>query len=299
MPKNPEISIIICTYNRAKFLPGALNSLVKQTLEPSRFEILIINNNSTDNTETISKNFLASNPKLKVKYFLEAQKGLSAARNRGIKESSCNFIIFIDDDADVTENYLEVGLNFFENNPGMAAFGGKIIPVYEDGNEPEWMSKPLWGLVTKADWGNKIGEYPKGKRPYGCSMAFRKNVFKEIGLFNSGLLFRSEDKYIFTQLETHNKMFLYNPEFIVYHHIDNSRTTFESFKKMSLGVGRGEHDRLINSGVLKNILKVVEYIIKFLSTLAIAAVFLLRLEFKKADYLIRNRWYVLIGYFIK
>jgi glucosyl-dolichyl phosphate glucuronosyltransferase len=299
MPNNPEISIIICTYNRAKFLPGALNSLTKQTLGSSRFEIIIINNNSTDNTEAISKNFIASNPQLNVKYFLETQKGLSAARNRGLKESACDLIIFIDDDADVFPNYIEVGLAFFEANPDMSAFGGKIIPVYGDGKEPEWLSKPLWGLVTKADWGNKIAQYPKGKRPYGCSMAFRKKVFDEIGSFNSDLLFRSEDKYIFTQLAAHNKLYMYNPEFIVYHHIDNSRITFESFKKMSLEIGRGEHDRLFGTGSLKNISKVIEYIIKFLASFVISAGFIAKSDFKKAEYLIRNRWYVLIGYFIK
>ena len=299
MQSNPEISIIICTYNRDKFIPGALNSLVNQTIAPSRYEIIIINNNSTDNTDAISKNFISANPGLNIKYFIETQKGLSAARNRGINESASELIIFIDDDADVTPNYLEIALSFFKNNPDISAFGGKIIPIYEEGREPQWLSKPLWGLVTRADWGSKVSIYPKGKRPYGCSMAFRKKVFKEIGSFNSDLLFRSEDKYIFTRLAEYNKIFLYNPEFIVYHHIDSSRLTFESFKKMSLGIGRGEHDRLIGSGFLKNILKVVEYIVKFLASFVIASVFLIKLEFKKAEYLIRNRWYVLIGYFIK
>lgn len=299
MPNTPKISVIICTYNREKFLPGALNSLTKQTVKPNDFEIIIVNNNSTDNTELISKRFIDDNPQLHIKYFVETQKGLSAARNRGINEASAGLIIFIDDDAEVTDNYLQTAINFFDKFSNVDSMGGKIIPIYENGKEPEWLSEYLWGLVTKCDWGDKIRNYPYSKYPPGCSMAFRKNVFDEIGLFNTDLLLRSDDKYIFRQMEDANKKYLYNPDFIVYHHIDKERTEYNSVKKISLIVGTSERLRLKDSGLFKNILKILEYLFKLSAAIIIAIFFLFKLELAKARYIIINRWFTLLGYFKK
>lgn len=292
-----EISVIICTYNREKFLPKALASLTEQTVGPNVYEIVIVNNNSTDNTEQISKEFIATHPELNIKYVVETQKGLSSARNRGIIESSSELIAFIDDDAEVEKNYLETAINFFNEHPTVSAMGGKVIPIYETGKEPEWLSLPLWGLVTKVDWGNKTRRYPPSKYPAGCSMVFQKTVFDKVGMFNTNLHLRSDDKYIFRQLEKFNKDFLYFPKLVVRHNIDAYRVTLESVKKISLIVGASERARLKNAGVLKNIKKIIEYKLKLIAAIIIAIYFLFRFEFKKAEYIIRNRWYTLIGYF--
>jgi len=298
MTNHPEISIIICTYNREKFLPGALISLTNQTIDASRFEILIINNNSTDGTELISSNFIAANPILNIKYFIETDKGLSSARNRGIKESLSNLIAFIDDDAEVTNDYLETAVNFFETHPDIDAIGGKIIPVYETGEEPKWLSKYLWGLVTKADYGETTRKYPVSKYPPGCSMVFKKDVFNTAGMFNTNLFLRSDDKYIFRKLEAANKLYLYYPKLVVKHHIDKERVTIESVKRISLIVGGSERVRLQKAGIIMNIYKVIEYILKLFAAIVIACGFLIKFEFQKAEYIVKNRWYTLLGYFI-
>ncbi|MEW6507627.1 MAG: glycosyltransferase [Bacteroidota bacterium] len=292
-----RISVIICTYNRDKFLPGALNALTKQSLDKNEFEILIINNNSTDNTEIISKKFIEDNKDLNVKYFVETQKGLSSARNRGIKESSADLIAFIDDDAEVSADYLKTAAEFFDKNPDIDSIGGKITPVYESGKEPEWLSKYMWGLVTKADYGDRICKYPASKSPYGCSMAFRKKALLDVGMFNTNLLFRSEDKYIFYQLRKFGKKFLYHPGFSVLHHIDTGRITHDSIMKISYEVGAGERDRLKGEGIIKNILKIAEYKIKLFAALFIAFGFFIKFDFQKGEYLIKNRWLTLIGFF--
>ena len=94
-----KISIIICTYNRELYLPKCLEHLKNQTEAPSNFEIILVNNNSTDQTENICENFIAQNPQLITKYVKEMNPGLSFARNRGIKESKGDVLVFIDDDA--------------------------------------------------------------------------------------------------------------------------------------------------------------------------------------------------------
>lgn len=299
MKLTPKISLVICTYNREKYLPGCFNSITKQEINPKQFEVIIINNNSTDNTEEICKKFINDYPTLNVKYFVEKQKGLSAARNRGIKESSGDLIAFIDDDAELEPNYIEIAIDFFMNHPDISAMGGKIIPVYEGGTEPSWLSVPLYGLVTKVDWGNKTRKYPPSKYPAGCSMIFRKSVFSQVGFFNTDLYLRSDDKYIFRQLEKHRLKFLYYPKLQVKHHIDKNRITLESVKKISMLVGASERMRLKNDGLVKNFIKVIEYILKLIAAFVFAIYFTFKLQFKKAEYIIRNRWYTLIGYFKK
>lgn len=299
MKINPLVSVIICTYNREKYLPLALNSLINQTVDRSVYEIVIVNNNSTDNTEKVAQKFIHENPELNVKYIVEKQKGLSAARNRGIKESSGEIVIFIDDDAEVTKNYIEEAIKFFEIYPEIDAMGGKIIPKYENDEEPKWMSIFLWGLVTKCDWGNKIRKYPYSKYPPGCSMSFRKKIFDEIGLFNTDLTLRCDDKYIFKQMDKFKKKYLYNPKFLVYHNIDKDRLTDDSVKRISMLVGIGEKLRLSNRSVYLKVLKVIEYIFKLFSALIISIYYFMRLDFSKGIYLVKNRWYTLLGYFSK
>lgn len=299
MNEKPLVSVIICTYNREKYLPLTLHSLKNQTVDKKKYEIIIVNNNSTDKTEEISKRFIEENPDLNIKYVVETQRGLSAARNRGIKESDGEIIIFIDDDAEVTPNYVEEAVKFFQTYDDVDAMGGKIIPKYEDGKEPEWMSIFLWGLVTKSDWGNKIRKYPYSKYPPGCSMSFRKKIFDEIGVFNESLTLRCDDKFIFKQMDKFKKKYLYNPDFIVFHNIDKNRLTNESIKKISYLVGIGERIRLLNSPVYIKLLKIIEYIFKFFSAVAISIYYFIKLDFLKGIYLIKNRWYTLVGYFKK
>jgi glucosyl-dolichyl phosphate glucuronosyltransferase len=94
-----EISAIISTYNRAHFLDVLFDSITKQTIAPDRFEVVIVNNNCTDNTEDVCQKFRTENPSVKVFYCVETQQGLSYGRNRGIAESKGRIVTFLDDDA--------------------------------------------------------------------------------------------------------------------------------------------------------------------------------------------------------
>ena len=127
--KSLKISLIICTYNRDRFIGDALESLSMQTLDPSNFEIIIVNNNSTDNTENISLAFIKDHAELDCKYVVETNQGLSFARNRGIQESKYKIITYIDDDAFAKPDFLEQIFTYFNENPNIAGIGGKVIPT--------------------------------------------------------------------------------------------------------------------------------------------------------------------------
>src|SRR5687768_7478899 len=118
--KEPAISVVICTYNRDKFIGEALNCLAKQTLSVDAFEIIVVDNNSTDNTVQIAKNFIATHPELNARYVLEPNRGLSFARNRGIQEAKAPIITYIDDDAEAEPGFLQSIADFMHADKTIA-----------------------------------------------------------------------------------------------------------------------------------------------------------------------------------
>ncbi|MEL6942904.1 MAG: glycosyltransferase family A protein, partial [Bacteroidota bacterium] len=125
------LSTIICTYNRDKFIAQALQSLAQQSLNETQYEVIVVNNNCTDNTSTIVNDFIAANPELDIKQVFEHNQGLSFARNRGIREAKYDIITYMDDDGVAEKTYLEKIVSYFEQHPNVVGIGGKVIPIYE------------------------------------------------------------------------------------------------------------------------------------------------------------------------
>ena len=92
-----KLSIIVCTYIRDAYILETLRKLKNQTTDNQVYEVIIINNNSTDTTEEICKNYILSLSDRNSYYFNEKKQGLSFARNRGITESKGEIIAFIDE----------------------------------------------------------------------------------------------------------------------------------------------------------------------------------------------------------
>ncbi len=291
-----KLSIIICTYNRVLFLPDALLSLTKQTVDKREFEIIVINNNSTDATEQVSLQFEKDYPEYSFQYHIEKSQGLSYARNKGIEVAKGDLIAFIDDDAIAEPEYVAEILNVVESYPEMDSFGGKVLPIYPDKKEPAWMSKYIQGVVSKVDYGEKTGPFDKKKYPVGCNMIFRKELFEELGGFNVDLKYRSDDKFIFLKLREHNKTILYAPKIIVHHNIDASRLTYDFLVKLCVQIGATEKIRLKDSGSGK-FMKFIEYSWKMKASFILALYFMLKGHTMKARYIIMVRWYIMSGFF--
>lgn len=291
-----KLSVVICTYNRERFLPDALESLKKQTAPASVYEIVIVNNNSTDKTETISLDFKNNNPNLNITYCVEANPGLSFARNRGIVEAQADLISFIDDDGIAREDYIENLITSFETHKTYGAIGGKVIPIYEEKTEPVWMSKYIQGVVSKVDYGDKIVDFTK-KYPAGCNMAFRKDLFAKFGNFNTDLVYRGDDKFVFTNFKSKGVKILYDPTVFVNHFIDAYRTETKFIHKISKSIGASERLRLQNSGIGAHILKLAEYTYKFCGSCALLVLFTLKGQFPKGQYAVKIMYYTIVGYF--
>ncbi len=245
MPDPSKISAIICTYNRQRYLYQLLEKVKNQSLNPKLYEIIVVNNNSTDNTELICQTFRKDNPHLNFIYITESEQGLSAARNRGIKESSGKYLTFIDDDAFPEKNFLRIIYDYMEQNPKIAAVGGKILLEYEQ-EKPKWLTPYLSSLFGYFNPGNKTGEFAKNRYPRGSNMSFLKVVFNQVGLFDTKLgrkgfdMQGSEEKELFARMYKQNFLIRYLPSAVIYHFVPPERTTMEFIRNQAISYGKSE-----------------------------------------------------------
>jgi glycosyltransferase involved in cell wall biosynthesis len=290
----------VCTYNRKEYLPDCLKHLANQSANRRDYEVLIIDNNSTDNTCDISNEFIRSNSDLDVHYFCEINQGLTNARNRGIKEATGEILSFIDDDAFVDQEYIKETLTYFKEHENVSAIGGKISPVYE-GKSPKWMSKYLLTLVSALDMGNSPKKFKGSKFPIGANMAFRAEVFEKYGLFNPALgrkgkeLEGGEEKDVFLRLKKHHEEIHYVPSVKVDHIIPEKRLTMEYIKGLGIGVGSSEIKRLKGLGMAKWFDKIMSESLKIIATLLLFIAYSFRLKFNAAIMLVKFRLWVLKG----
>ena len=296
------VSVIVCTYNREQYIERNLEALSKQSLSVENYEIIIINNNSTDNTESICKSFIDNHPELQIASFNEHNQGHSYARNKGIQESKGEYLAFIDDDAFVDFDYTKNITEFFAKNHEVSALGGKIIPIYEE-DEPKWMTKYLLPLVAGLDMGSSPKEFPGMKFPIGANMAYRTEIFKELGNFNTELgrkgtgLEGGDEKDMIYRLKKAGKKVWYVPEVLVEHIIPVKRTQSEYIKGQAIGVGKSERKRLKQASVNHKISKIINEIVKIFGTFVLAIFYSLKLQFSKSVMLIKFRSWVILGYF--
>lgn len=242
-------SVILCTYNRDKYIYNVLKSIAENTCSVDQYEIVLVNNNSTDNTEAECQRFAADFPNVRFRYFEERNQGLSYARNRGIQESKGNLLVYVDDDALVNEAYLQAYFDFFATHPEIEAAGGPIIPKYET-QEPAWMSKYTRQLITgKLYLGEKQREFPSNAYPGGGNAAYRSSVFEKVGLFNVDLgrkgdgLVGAEEKDIFDKMTSCGMRFYYLPTAILFHIIPEKKLTKDYFDRLTYSIGKSERIR--------------------------------------------------------
>lgn len=297
----PKISVVICTYNREKFIGRALETLTAQTLSPDKYEILIIDNNSTDNTGIICREFINKHQLFNIKYLFEPNKGLSFARNRGIAEASSPIITYVDDDTEASPGFLENILNFFEAHPGTVGIGGKVIPVYPETGEPAWMNKYLHGFIGLVDYGHEPTLYQRPmKYPAGCNMTYTKEILQKAGGFNNQLTFRSDDKHIFYQVKKFSSSIYYLPGAMVHHNIDRQRLGFDNFRKLFLKTGNEEKRRVKSeSGMAGVIKKFLEFSLKLGASLLLYIKFLVSGQELKGRYVVYSQWFTFRGFFMK
>ncbi len=235
-----QLTIVVATFNRAKLLELCLKSLEAQTLDRGLYEVIIVDNNSSDNTAKICEVFTSSNPNFR--YTTEVAPGPSNARNTGWKLARGNYVAFMDDDGCAHPDWASKILTSFETvSPKPIAIGGKIIPRFEK-KTPWWFSPE----IEMRSWGETphflTGEV-KSHGFAGSNMALSKTDVLLDPVFSPKLGLNTqiqggEDTYIFLQLSKQNGDFWYDPDIIVYHWTAPHKISFVYQIKRSFQSGK-------------------------------------------------------------
>ena len=300
-----KLSIIICTYNRDKYLYNCLKNIAENDFPFENYEIVLINNNSTDNTENECRKFQKDFPQTDFRYFVEKNQGLSFARNRGIDEAKGNVLVFLDDDAFVEKDYLKNLSENLKKHPDWSAFGGKITPKFESGETPKWLSKWTYSWVSAIDLGKKTQEFLGEKYPIGANMGIKADILAKIGKFNTELgrsknnLMGGEEKDIFNRIKNFGGKIYYFPDIEVLHVIPESRTTTDYIKRMGLGVGMSEKIRTLSISKTVYFKRLFAEAIKWVGSFVLFASFCAKLQWQKGAKLLFFRWNVTKGLLCK
>jgi glycosyltransferase involved in cell wall biosynthesis len=229
---NIEISVIICTYGRSKYLHTAIESVINQKISPEIYEIIIVDGDNKRDSESLIKEF---NKFPNFQYITEPRPGLSVARNAGCRFSKGTFIAFMDDDAIADSDWLKNILNTFLNNPDkVEAVGGKIEPIWEI-KSPIWLSDELLPVLSILDIGNSTMTLNPHQFLFGTNMAFRKSVLIKFNGFNQNLgregknLLSNEEIYLQKKITESGGLRIFDPDIKIKHNVPKERLTKEWF----------------------------------------------------------------------
>lgn len=230
----PFISAVICTHNRAKYLPSSIESLIQQTLPKHQFEVIIIDNSSTDNTFEIANRYESKFVNFQLKK--EEKLGLSHARNKSIDISKSEIIAYLDDDAIAKPNWLENILKAFQENEKIAVAGGKINPLWEK-PRPKWLADALLPALTIINWSEKPFML-ESREQYlaGANIAFKKESLVQHGKFDPKLgrigsrLLSGEEILLIDRMKSAGLLAYYDPNIEVDHIVPANRLNKKWFK---------------------------------------------------------------------
>lgn len=180
MGDNIDVSVILSTYNRCDLLAGALKGLADQEAAQVTYEIIVVDNNSNDDTRKVVEQFAADDSRFR--YFFEPRQGLSYGLNRGLVEARGGIVALTDDDLCVAADYVAQLATAFSEHPEIEFLGGKVVPLF-DRHPPKWLTPLHWAPLALQDYGDEIFYVDRTKPLCLVNKSFRASVFREHGNF--------------------------------------------------------------------------------------------------------------------
>lgn len=224
---SPDLSVITCTRNRSLLLRKSLGALVRQQCAPWTFEIIVVDNGSTDDTKSVVASF--ADKGVGLRYLYEGQKGIGHVRSVGFQASEGRYIAYLDDDAVPVPGWCAIicrALEEFEKVPSNAlgALGGPIEPIFESGRPP-WLSSEFDWAYAILDLGPKRRNFPRGGFPVPANMALLRSVHVTNTWDDSVRM--CEDADLCKRIAGKGLKFFYIPEMKVHHFISERRLSRE------------------------------------------------------------------------
>ena len=217
-----------------------MDSLVSQNFPKSDYEIIIVNNNSSDNTEEVIENYIEKYPDTNIKYYFIPKPGQVYARQIGILASQNEILSFTDDDGILSPDWLREILNVFELNKNAVGVAGKI-KIRWDEQPPEWIYE-YENYLGKLDYGDEI-KYEVGMYMNAGNLSIKKDVLIEVGGFNPEMigewLVGDGETGLWIKLKKRGCLIGWAPKAIMEHYqIAKKNATVEDIKR-----------RFINNGI--------------------------------------------------
>lgn len=293
-----KISIAICTYNRCRYLRDTLNYLQQQKGPVDMVEVLVVDNNSVDETHEVITEF-GNSSTIDFRWVKETSQGLSFARNRALHESQAEYVLYIDDDVILGENFIQNWLDFLDRNP-LIVGGGGPIEVHFDEGQPTWFPMVLRQMLGHHSPYAGEREYHGSEYPHGGNMLVHRETALKLHGFNTALgrigsgLGGGEEKEFFKRLTLADATIIFNPGATLKHRIGTDRLSKEYFLRQAEGIGTGE--RMMRRNWVSFMKGLGIQGIKLAGSLVISIGYLLRFRVQSALSLLQFRMRVLKGY---
>ena len=245
------VSAVVCTHNRRDSLTRTLRSLAAQTLAVTEYEILVVDNGSTDGTRAALER--AGDDITNLRCVDEPRVGLSRARNTGWQAARGAVVAYLDDDATAASQWLACIVAAFRTiTPRPGCVAGKIVPIW-DAPRPAWLADALVPCLSILDWGDRARPLRPEEWIAGCNMAFPRDVLADSGGFRTDLgrcgddLVSMEEVALRRAVEARGYTTYYDPAIEVRHHIAAARLQQRWFRRrmywngVSAARARGPH----------------------------------------------------------
>ena len=233
-------SVVICSYNRREHVVAAVQSVLGQTLAADRYEVIVVDNCSTDGTADAIEALVGPH----VRYLYEERLGLATARNTGWRAARGTYVAFLDDDARAEATWLETAQGLIEANPdNLCCVGGPIHPFYTSARPDWWLDS--YEIRTRGDVQRHLRQ---GEAFSGSNMIWLRDALATYGGFEStaGMkgteLGMGEETALFRRVweGEESPVFLYSPELRVYHWVPAEKMTMRYILKRATANGQFE-----------------------------------------------------------
>lgn len=278
---NNKISVVVPAYNRGWLIRKTIESLINQSLAKENYEIIVVDNNSTDNTREVVQEIIQKTKIPKIRYVLEKRQGVHWARNRGAKEAENEILYFTDDDMLADRNLLEEILKVFDYDSNIGSVGGVILLKFEV-NPPQWMLKHcsnfILGLNPKKEKDIIISSEDIGV--FSGHQAIKKKVFFQAGGFNpentKGVWLGDGETGLNQKIKKLNYKFAFTNKSISCHLIPKERLNQKFINKRLANQGNADSYTFYRGkrpGKIKLFFQILKHILKGLYFLKLAILF--------------------------
>jgi glycosyltransferase involved in cell wall biosynthesis len=222
--ETPAVSIIVSTYNRASVIGPALRAILEdQQAGDLSYEVIVVDNNSSDDTARVLEAFAQRHPGMR--WLSEPRQGVSHGRNAGIRAALSPLLAFTDDDIRIARDWVATIKRLMDDHPEVDCIGGPVLPIWQT-RPPSWLDVRHWGPTSVTDYGPRPFEISAAhpRCLLTSNLVMRKEVFSKIGMFSPRFP-RGQDHELQLRYWLAGGRALYSPHLVVHTEVPAARMT--------------------------------------------------------------------------